>query len=274
LRALARRRAVSLSIFAALSLLVALVVWGLSARLYPTPLITGWLLLTLVLLLSFFNVRKKLPFIPMGRASTWLQFHLYAGLLAAVVFLLHVGGRMPNGVLEATLAAAFVVVVLSGIVGILLSRTYAARLTSRGQEVIYERIPGLRRRVRDQAEALALKSVEQHGTTALSDFYMERLLPYFAGPRNRWLHLFESQRPRLMWKEEFAALDRYLDDDERECARELSELVWMKDDLDYHEALQGAIKLWLFVHVPLTYAMLILAVFHGFMAQAFSGSLF
>jgi hypothetical protein len=266
----ARRRVTHFAIFAAISLLLVLSIRTLSAHLYNTSLMTGWSLLTLVVAITFFNARKKLPFIPMGRASAWLQFHLYAGMLAVVLFLLHLRGQISNGALEITLALSFVLVVGSGALGILLSRDYARRLTSRGQEVIFERIPGLRRRIRDRAEELILTSVNEQGSTALADFYARRLVPYLDGPRNTWRHLFESKRPRLTWNEEFAALDRYLSDSERDCARQLSELVLMKDDLDYHYALQGALKLWLFVHVPLTYLMLILGIFHGLLAQAFS----
>ena len=43
---------------------------------------TGWLLLALVLGLTFFNARKKLPFLPLLSASTWLQAHIYLGWLA------------------------------------------------------------------------------------------------------------------------------------------------------------------------------------------------
>ncbi len=249
---------------------LALGVRALSDRLYRTSLLTGWLLLVLLLLLAFFNGRKKLPFLPMGRASTWLQVHLYGGLLTAVLFLLHIHGRFPNGLLEATLAASFVLVVGSGIAGILLSRDYARRLTSRGQEVIFERIPALRRRVRDHAEELVLTSGAGQGTRALADFYANRLAGYLEGPRNTLRHLFESRRPRQTWKEEFAALDRYLDDSERESSRELYELVLIKDDLDYHYALQGTLRVWLFIHVPLTYVLLILGLFHGLLAQSFS----
>jgi hypothetical protein len=269
LTAFARRRATHFAVFATISLVLVLSVRALSTHLYNTSLMTGWSLLALVVALAFFNARKKLPFIPMGRASAWLQFHLYAGMLAVVMFLLHLHGRI-NGALQTTLAVLFVLVVCSGAIGILLSRDYARRLTSRGQEVIFERIPALRRRIRDRAEELILTSVTEQGSTALADFYAHRLVPYLDGPRNTWRHLFESKRPQSTWSEEFAALDRYLSDSERDWARELSELVLMKDDLDYHYALQGALKLWLFVHVPLTYVMLILGVFHGLLAQAFS----
>ena len=67
-------------------------------------------------------------------------------------------------------------------------------------------------------------------------------------------------------------LERYLDPVERRARDELVELVGLKDDLDYHYALQAVLKRWLFVHIPLTYAMLVLAGVHGFLAVAFSGA--
>jgi len=138
--------------------------------------------------------------------------------------------------------------------------------------VIFERIPALRRRLRDQAEELAL-AASGEGATAISDFYGRRLSDFFSGPRNVVLHLVESKRPRLQLTQDLAAFERYLNESDRRRTRELGELVLMKDDLDYHYALQGALKVWLFVHIPVTAVMLILAVFHGLMAQAFSTGL-
>ncbi len=51
----------------------------------------------------------------------------------------------------------------------------------------------------------------------------------------------------------------------------LKGLVEAKDDLDYQRALQGALKFWLFVHVPLTYGLLIFAAFHILVVYSFSG---
>ena len=86
-----------------LSLLTVAVAGGLAAAwllgrvaLRPVAMYTGWLLLVLLLGLTFFNARKKLPFIPLFSASTWLQVHIYAGWLACFVFLLHTGGRLPS----------------------------------------------------------------------------------------------------------------------------------------------------------------------------------
>ena len=46
-----------------------------------------------------------------------------------------------------------------------------------------------------------------------------------------------------------------------------------KNELDYQYALQGVLKGWLFIHIPLTYGMLLLAITHLVLAYAFSGGL-
>ncbi|MHC4995593.1 MAG: hypothetical protein ACYTGQ_11130, partial [Planctomycetota bacterium] len=70
---------------------------------------------------------------------------------------------------------------------------------------------------------------------------------------------------------ELAAYDRYLGDEERAIARELADLVETKDALDYHYAMQGALKAWFFVHIPLTYALILVAVVHAYLIHTFLG---
>ena len=106
----------------------------------PVALYSGWLLLALLLALTFFNARKKLPFFPLISASHWLQAHIYLGWLACFVFVLHTGVRLPDGALEVPLALAFVLVAASGVLGLWLSRWLPPRLTRSGKSLVYERI--------------------------------------------------------------------------------------------------------------------------------------
>ena len=69
--------------------------------------------------------------------------------------------------------------------------------------------------------------------------------------------------------EELRSLDRYMSEGEKGVALQLHELIRVKDDLDYHYSLQSLLRWWLFVHVPLTFALLIIAVTHGVLAHAF-----
>ena len=153
----ARRLALSLATAGIAGvLLVAVHVGRIALR--PTGVYTGILLLGLVLVLSLLNARKKLPFVPLFKANTWLQMHIYLGWLAVVVFLLHIHGRVPDGRQELLLAIVFAGVTLSGVFGLWLSRHLPSRLARSGESLIFERIPAMRVRLHSDVKALVRKA--------------------------------------------------------------------------------------------------------------------
>ena len=46
--------------------------------------LTGWALLVGMFVLTIYNVRKKLPFLPLGKSETWLQIHIYLGFFTTL----------------------------------------------------------------------------------------------------------------------------------------------------------------------------------------------
>jgi hypothetical protein len=239
--------------------------------LHHTAFFTGWLLYSSVIFLMLYNARKKLPFLPLGSSQTWLQFHLYVGWLTVFLFGLHIYPRIPNSVFEIILASLFIVVAVSGAVGIYISRTFAVKLSDRGNEVIYERIPALRREIKEKADQLALLSVSEAGTQTIARFHLEHMRPFLDKPRHFFWHILGSTRPwsRLLIKME--GLKRYLNARELEILSEMRDLAEAKDDLDYHHSLQSCLKYWLFLHIPLAYALLIFATIHAILVHAFTG---
>jgi hypothetical protein len=233
--------------------------------------LSGWTLLFVMLLLTFYNARKKIPFLPLFSSQGWLQFHIYAGLLTGVLFAIHVSYRVPTGWFEGTLAWLYALVMLSGFFGLFISRSVPKRLTTRGGEVLYERIPAVRRSLQEQAEALALKSVPAVKSTVIAEFYVRELKDFFNGPKNFLPHWLEVRSPLNRLINKINDLNRYLNDQERETLAQIATLVRQKDGLDYHQALQGMLKLWLFVHIPLTYSLLLCTVVHILLVFAFSG---
>ena len=219
--------------------------------------------------LRFITRGKSSLFSPLAKSETWLQIHVYAGFFAVVLFLIHINFRIPTGWFEGALAWLYALVTASGIAGLVLSRVVPRRLTTRGGEVIYEKIPGLRHKLRLQAEALALGAEAR--SPALADFYGQRLVLFFSGSQNFWRHLLESRRPVNALLLQLEDLRRYLSEPERLKLEQLSQLVRQKDGLDYHYALQTALKLWLFVHLPLTYSLMIFSLVHIVLVFAFSG---
>jgi hypothetical protein len=270
IRTLSSRRLSNLGVL----VVVAAATWALhsllSASLHRTELLSGWLLFTALVLLATYNLRKKLSFIPLGSASTWLQIHVYTGWFAVFLFVLHLGGRWPHSVLGILMTVLFLGVAGSGVVGIFISRNFASRLTTRGGEVVYERIPSLRRNLREQAENLVMKSVSETETQTIARFYTSRLKTFFHGPRNFLLHLFESGSPWSKLDHELTNVERYLQGRELEILAELRELVRAKNTLDYHHALQSVLKYWLFVHIPATFGLMLLVLAHIVLVYAFA----
>ena len=233
--------------------------------------LTGWAFFSVMLLLTLYNARKKLPFLPLGNSESWLQIHIYGGFFTVVLFLIHLNFRLPTGWFEGTLAWLYLLVTGSGVVGLVLTRVLPRRLSTRGGEVIYERIPALRHMLRCEAEALAFGSAATTKSSALAEFYYRELAMFFAGPRHFWPHLLESRRPLNALLSELDDLRRYLNESERASLEKLRQLVRQKDGLDYHRALQSTLKLWLFVHLPLTYSLMMFTLLHIVIVFAFAG---
>lgn len=235
------------------------------------PYLTGWSLFALMIFLTAYNARKKVAFLPLVSSRTWLRLHSWIGMLTALAFFMHVGRRLPVGLFEAVLAALFVFLTLSGIAGWWLSSVLPRRLTSAGGEVPFERIPSIRRSLRERAEALVVTGIPAAGATTLADFYAARLSAFFAGPANFGPHLFGSRHTLNTLLADLGEVKKYLSHAEKSAAVELAALVREKDALDLHRAMQLVLKGWLFVHIPLTYATLAFTGVHIVLVYAFAG---
>jgi hypothetical protein len=66
-------------------------------------------------------------------------------------------------------------------------------------------------------------------------------------------------------------LNRFLNEKERDVMGKIADLVRQKDGLDYQFTLQLTLKLWLFIHIPLTYGLLFWSLLHVVIVYAFSG---
>jgi hypothetical protein len=240
-------------------------------ELAPSSFATGYLMLAAVVFLAAYNLRKKLPSLPLGSSAAWLQWHIYVGVASIGVFALHAGWRWPTGVLETSLAVAYACTVVSGFVGLYLTRTIPPQLARVGQEVIYERIPSLTRQVQRQAGEIVLESVTASGATTLADFYVTRLYDFFHRARGARYVVRPTTALRKSLMADLQNLRRYLSDNERTACERLFALVRRKDDLDFHAARQGVLKGWLFVHIALTYVLVTLGMLHGLLAIAFRG---
>jgi hypothetical protein len=177
----------------------------------------------------------------------------------------------PNGVLETALAMVYLLSFGSGLAGLYLTRAIPLQLARLGEEVIYERIPAFRRQVALEVNETVLGAVSASGATTLADFYTARLYDFIHKPRGVSYLARPTSTLRRALMREMQDVRRYLSDHEQAACERLFALVRRKDDLDFHEARQKLLKLWLFAHIALTCALVLLALLHGLVAHAFHG---
>lgn len=270
MKSLRDRRWVLTSLAAATAAVLALASQLGRDALLPVAVYSGWFLLALVLVLTFFSARKKLPFLPLLSASTWLQGHIYLGWLACFVFLLHTGARIPAGRLEGLLAAAFAAVAASGAFGLWLSRWLPPRLVRSGESLVYERIPVLRHRLAEEARDVVRRAETETQSSTLPDLHLRVLHRYFLRVPPLLAPLTGDDPEFHRVRQELESTRRYLNESEENLARTLADLLEAKRNLDAQLAGQRLLKLWLFVHIPLTYALLVFIAAHVWLVLHFS----
>ena len=260
-------------ILTTLSVVGLLAVHANYASSYPRhAYLSGWVLFAAMLFLTFFNLRKRVPFLRLGSTALWLQLHLYVGVFSGALFFVHIDWSWPAGNFHQLLASCYVFVFVTGVLGLWISRAFPRMLTVAGYETPFERIPHVRRNLREEAETLVLAGVDGRTSPVIAEFYAKNLGMFFTRPCNRWSHLRQSRAPQAAHASQFDEVQRYAKKDEGEMLDKLRDLVARKHMLDYQHALQSALRLWLFAHIPLSYSLLIFSVLHIVLVHAFSGS--
>lgn len=224
--------------------------------------ITGYSLFVVVILLVAFKARKRTLVLPIGTVLDWKRLHLVLGAISLPLYFQHTGVIWPQGVYEQWIAFGFYGVSLSALLGLWLQKFYPQRLTDIGGEVIFERIHLEIATIRKQVNDLILQSAKSHANPALAKFYVESLAWYFQSPRFILSHLTGSQRSHTWINQHITILQHYLSEAEHSYLIQLEVLAMRKSRLDAHYALQGALKLWLFVHVPMAVLLVLLATWH------------
>lgn len=232
---------------------------------------TGWGLLVVMVLLICYHWRKKLLFLNLGGVRFWLRLHIIFGVYGLILFFIHIEFSWPNGLFNQIIAIVFLLEVGSGLLGLYLSRSMPLRMTWLGERLLYEKMPEYYQQLRQQTESLVLQSAADHHSETLVNFYNRNLQGFLRGAANFWPHVFNSGRARSRWALRFEGLQRYLIEEELQTAIELRQLVFRKIELDNQYAIQGLLRRWLFIHIPLSYALFIFVLAHLMVIHSFSG---
>jgi hypothetical protein len=163
-------------------------------------------------------------------------------------------------------------VFLSGLVGWWMSRTFPRRLTVAGYETPFEKLAEARNSLRKKAETLVLENGQGKSPSLAAVRYADQFGLFFTKPTNFWAHLAESRSPQAAHTSQFDEMERYIEKSELKMFAELRDLVAQKHLLDYQYSLQLALRLWLFIHIPLSYSLLIFSVLHLVLVHSFSAA--
>jgi hypothetical protein len=253
-------------------------VWIYHNGLRDPRYLDGWVLAGGMSLQLCFHFAIKTASLSPKSAVRWRKFHIFMGYLLIAAFISHSDFSLPDTGFEWALWVGFVLVTLSGIFGTYLGWSLRVRHAI-DERIGYDRIPIRRAELaRDVHAAVARTDLT---TTAIAlptpaydawivELYTTHLREFFQGERNFAAHLIGSQRPLRRLTDEIDNLASYVDKPSQEKLAFIKNLVVEKDRLDFARVYLGLTKGWLFVHVPVTYALIVLTVMHVLVVYAFS----
>ncbi|MBZ5654909.1 MAG: hypothetical protein LAO56_06470 [Acidobacteriia bacterium] len=253
-----------------------------------------------MLFVGLLGLRKKFPVWRVGRAQSWMRGHLWLGFLSFPLILFH-GGFHFGGTLTRVLMWMFVFVWVSGIVGAALQHFIPRFQTAQlPMETIYEQIDRVRGQLTEEAgnlveetcsalegevsraserqRAMSASAGTQGGLTVASglqanqqvssqlrQFLEDEMRPYLERAGAHAMNLAQGAQVQAMFQQFRVLLPpelhSNLDDLENICEE--------KRQLDKQSRLHKILHAWLLVHIPLSYALLLLGAVHAVVALKF-----
>jgi hypothetical protein len=254
------------------------VVWIYGNGLRDPQFLNGWVLAGGMSLQVYFHVAIKSGTLSPKSAMRWRKIHIFVGYLLVAAFLSHTNFSLPDTGFEMALWLGFLLITLSGIFGIYLAWSVKTKRWV-GDLVSYDRIPA---RSAELARDLQATVAQGNPTAAqialpaapydawIMDLYTNHLREFFGGQGSYTAHLIGSQRPLKRVTDEIDNLTNYVDQRGQDKLAAIRALVVEKDRLDFARVYLGLNKAWLFVHVPVTYSMIVLMVLHILVAYSYS----
>lgn len=256
-------------------------VWIYGNGLRDPRYLDGWMLIGGMGLQLYFHIAIKRGRLLPKSAKRWQKIHIFVGYLLIAVFISHSDFSLPDTAFEWLLWASFTLVSLSGILGTYLTWSLQAK-HGLSESVSFDRIPERRAELAQEVYALVNETDPVPTLIALPapphdawimDLYAAHLRDFLNGPRNATAHLIGSKRPLQRLTDEIDNLSRYVDAQSQKKLAAIREMVIEKDRLDFARVYFGLTKGWLFVHVPVTYSLVVLTVVHVLVVYAYSAGI-
>lgn len=254
------------------------IVWVYGSVLRDPRYLDGWMLTVGMALQLLFHFATKTARLQPASFKRWRRFHIFTGCFLIAAFLSHSDFTLPDTGFEWILWVSFMAVVVSGVLATYLSWSLSAK-HSRDAQVSYDRIPA--RRMQLAKEVLAAVELGDAGSAAIplpatphaswiADLYTNHLRDFFQGPRNGFAHFIGSRRPLMQITHEIDSLSRYVDKENRDKLARIKDLVIEKNKLDFTHVYLRLTRGCMLVHVPATYALVVMTVVHILVAYSFA----
>ena len=232
--------------------------------------------------------RKKVEVWRLGRAQSWMRGHLWLGFLSLPMILFH-GGFKFGGPLTAVLMVLLILVVTSGVFGAALQHYLPKVMTSEVPfETIFEQIDHVRAQLLAEADELIARAsaplklvaaapsgdlaatadsvlAADDALAPLRTFYTREMRPFLENSGERKQPLADAERARGI----FDGLRRLLPAGTHETANNLEEICEEERQLRRQVRLHHLLHDWLMLHIPLSFALLLLGCVHAVMALRF-----
>lgn len=223
--------------------------------------VTGLVGLCGIAIVMTYPVRKPIYRRRAGALRYWLLAHLYFGVLAGIILLMH-GASHGGGILTTILMISFDVVILTGLFGMAAYLIAPRILTSiEGDPLLIEDLEARRAELRQEVSDITTKT--EGGARELIEGKMRRhffSLSYLIKQYTRREELTASlAQGRLKFRNELAAIE---DKGQRVAALKALERMATLRRVDSLIYLHRLLKIWIAPHVISTSIMLVLMIAH------------
>ena len=208
----------------------------------------------LIVYLAWYGVRRR-TFGSGGSATGWLSAHVYFGFVLMLVATLHCGFQFGWNVHTAAYALMMLVIV-SGIYGIAMYVAVPAALSNNREEMtqtqMVDALRALDRQLHDAAQPLNQYQADLVQASLVQDPFGGGLIARLSGryPRCATQRTFDTIRERTGPQPDLG------DDPLERIDALLERKIAMLAQLRRHLRLRALLEIWLYVHVPATFALI------------------
>jgi vacuolar-type H+-ATPase subunit I/STV1 len=271
-----------------------------------TGLVYGFIGFGMMIFCGLLGIRRTVRIWKIGKGQAWLRAHIWLGLIAYPIILMHAGLKFGNN-LSLVLMILFTIVLISGIFGIILQNVLPRSLLVRvPAESTFEQIPYVISKLRDEADSIVRQVCGPLGNEKPQDLENDNaamntsttavksegkvqgrvlkakvrmvgtsegsapLKNFYLTEVQPFLHPeLKKDSPLTLERSAVAVFEHaktLVPETLHEALGDLQSVCEERRQLALQERLHFWLHSWEFVHIPLSYALLALSVIHAIMA--------